>query len=99
MSPAAVSSPASPRGVHFVGSLPLPSTRETLTLLSTALPQHITRLPDGEPSTRQNFVFFQHFLLKPHPQLLNSRFNATGTSGAPLEDEAVVRHFLAYLET
>jgi methionine synthase II (cobalamin-independent) len=92
----------SPQGVHFIGSVPCDSTEETLTLLSKTLPHHIRRLPDGEPATRQNFIYFQHYLFKPYPQLLNARYNPDATtSGASFDDETLkeVRDHLSKLET
>ncbi|KAJ9609840.1 hypothetical protein H2200_006169 [Cladophialophora chaetospira] len=91
-----------PKGVHFVGSVPCDTTRETLTLLSKNLPDHIRRLPDGEPSNRQNFIFFQIALFRPYPELLNARVNKdTTTSGAALSDQKLreVRNYLSKLET
>lgn len=94
----------SPCGVHFVGSVPFDSTYETLALLSSTLPKHIKRLPDGEPLVRRNFVLFQHLIFKPFPQLLNGRHvpETASLSGAPFETEeartAVKRH-LETLET
>lgn len=97
-----VSLRSSPQGVHFIGSVPCDSTEETLTLLSTTLPHHIRRLPDGEPAIRQNFIFFQHHLFKPYPQLLNARYNRdAATSGASFDDETLkeVHDHLSKLET
>jgi methionine synthase II (cobalamin-independent) len=94
--------PRSPQGVHFIGSVPCDSTEETLTLLSKTLPHHIRRLPDGEPATRQNFIYFQHYLFKPYPQLLNARYNPDATtSGASFDDATLkeVHDHLSKLET
>ncbi|OAP59868.1 hypothetical protein AYL99_04870 [Fonsecaea erecta] len=88
-----------PQGVHFVGSLPLPTTRDVFELLGTTMTSHVRRIPDGEPSSRKNFVQFQRDLFLPYPQLVNSRHNPTATSGQPLTDvDAVTRH-LERLET
>ncbi|KIW66402.1 hypothetical protein PV04_05738 [Phialophora macrospora] len=97
-----VSLPRSPQGVHFIGSVPCDSTEEALTLLSKTLPHHIRRLPDGEPATRQNFVYFQHYLFKPYPQLVIARYNDdTTTAGASFDDGKLkdVRDHLSKLET
>jgi len=68
------SSQPNPRGVHFVGSAPFSTTDEAFRVISSALPKHIQRLPDGEPCSRGNFVAFQHGQFLPYPQLFNERF-------------------------
>ncbi|EXJ69118.1 uncharacterized protein A1O5_08053 [Cladophialophora psammophila CBS 110553] len=89
-----------PQGVHFVGSLPLPTTRDVFNLLGSTIPHHIRRIPDGEPSSRGNFVFFQRELFLPYPQLVNTRHNPTATSGQPLQNvDEVTRYLEEQLET
>ncbi len=92
----------SPKGVHFIGSVPCDTTRETLTLLSRSLPKHIRRLPDGEPAERQRFVYFQQALFKPFPELFNNRVNKdTSISGAPFDHSRLgeVKAHLSKLDT
>ncbi|OQV09196.1 hypothetical protein CLAIMM_13345 [Cladophialophora immunda] len=88
-----------PQGVHFVGSVPLPTTRDVFTLLGSTVPSHIRRIPDGEPAARGTFVQFQRELFLPYPQLVNTRHNPTASSGQPLDDVDEVTRYLARLET
>jgi hypothetical protein len=48
-----------PRGVHFVGSINLPTTSDIFDQIPSALGQHLHRLPDGETGARENFVGWQ----------------------------------------
>jgi hypothetical protein len=48
-----------PRGVHFVGSINLPTTSEVFDQIPAALGQHLQRLPDGETGKRDYFVRWQ----------------------------------------
>jgi hypothetical protein len=67
-------------GVHFVGSVPVPSAEDCFRTISTALPGHLKRLPDGEPGTRENFVRWQMAALKAcDPRLIGEAYNP----GAP----------------
>ena len=47
---------ASPRGIHYVGSIPLDTTDEVFRKLCSTAPHHIERLPDGETGPRYYFV-------------------------------------------
>ncbi|KIX93570.1 uncharacterized protein Z520_10748 [Fonsecaea multimorphosa CBS 102226] len=88
-----------PQGVHFVGSLPLPTTRDVFKLLGSTMASHIGRMPDGEPASRGLFVAFQRELFLPYPQLINTRHNPTPTSGQPLPNVDEVTRYLETLET
>jgi hypothetical protein len=59
--------PAFP-GVHFVGSLPLPSSEDVFRTLSERFGSDLRRLPDGETGDRQMWVVYQARMLASHPQ-------------------------------
>lgn len=46
-------------GVHLIGSIPLTNTEEVLRTVSSALPFHLCRIPDGETGERGNFATWQ----------------------------------------
>jgi hypothetical protein len=45
--------------VHLVGSLPLDTAEATFTRISEELPNRLQCMPDGEPTKRGNFVYWQ----------------------------------------
>ncbi|MBD8080152.1 hypothetical protein [Cellulosimicrobium arenosum] len=55
------STPAVPRlrGAHLVGSVNLPTARETLQTVGNHLGEHLRRIPDGEVGERFHWVLFQ----------------------------------------
>ena len=54
-----------PRGVHLVGSVPLPSNEHTFSQICRALPKRIRRITDGETGVRANFAAFQIEIFPP----------------------------------
>ena len=63
--------PQKPTGVHLVGSIPLSSTGEVFTTISSSLPGRLQTIPDGEPGDRNYFVrwqkaVFPEAILRPH---------------------------------
>ncbi len=46
--------------VLLIGSIPLPSARESFTRASRALPNRLQQIPDGETGSRGNFIGWQH---------------------------------------
>jgi hypothetical protein len=60
-----------PQNIHFVGSIPLPSTKEVFSRLTTSLPGRFLRIPDGEPQKRGNFIFFQFTVFEDYPSILS----------------------------
>lgn len=80
--------------MHFVGSVPLDTSEEIFRLLATTLPQHIARLPDGEPAARDTFVKWQRDVFSGLPALYNK-------PGQPALDteSAEVKTALSQLET
>ncbi|KAL4899065.1 hypothetical protein BDW74DRAFT_184067 [Aspergillus multicolor] len=48
-----------PIGVHLVGSIPLPTAETVFRTLPQALPSRLHTLPDGETSTRYNWIEWQ----------------------------------------
>ncbi|KAJ3780715.1 hypothetical protein GGU10DRAFT_136175 [Lentinula aff. detonsa] len=73
MSPATV-------GVHLVGSIcGAPTTIEAITKISENLPNHVSRIPDGEPAHRASFIGWQMGVFKQCPAALrkyDSTFNS-----------------------
>lgn len=57
--------------VHLVGSIPLSSTKEVFSRLTTTLPGRLLRIPDGEPEKRNNFTFFQSTVFEGYPPILS----------------------------
>jgi hypothetical protein len=53
-----------------VGSIPLPSTKETFERLITTFPGRLLRIPDGEPLKRGNFTFFQSSVFEDYPAIM-----------------------------
>ncbi|MFE5293731.1 hypothetical protein ACFQ8T_16270 [Isoptericola sp. NPDC056618] len=47
------------RGAHLVGSVNLPSARDTLRTVATRLGAHARRIPDGEVGERFHWILFQ----------------------------------------
>jgi hypothetical protein len=60
-----------PQHVLLMGSVPLPSTKETFSRLTTTLPSRLLRIPDGEPEKRGNFTFFQSTVFEDYPAILS----------------------------
>jgi hypothetical protein len=60
-----------PKHVHLVGSIPLSSTKEVFEHLTTALPDRLLRIPDGEPQNRGNFTLFQYTVFEDYPSILS----------------------------
>jgi hypothetical protein len=56
-----------PRGVHLVGSVPLPNAEHVFRATSTILGQHVRRVPDGETGERTNWAAFQLPMLARNP--------------------------------
>lgn len=61
-----------PRGVHVVGSVPLPSTEQVFREACKTLPGPLHRLPDGETGKRQNFTSFQTDVFAKCPSVLRA---------------------------
>jgi hypothetical protein len=67
-----------PTGVHLVGSVPLPTTKDVFLQTTKVLPNRLVRIPDGEPAHRQNFVYFQRGIFSSIPQVVqqyDAQFN------------------------
>lgn len=56
-----------PKGVHLVGSVPLPSTEEVFRTLVPALGDRLRRVPDGETGERVLFAGWQVKTFAQHP--------------------------------
>ena len=52
-----------PRGVHLVGSVPLPDAEAVFRMSASILGSHLRRLPDGETGERSNWIGWQHAVL------------------------------------
>lgn len=55
--------------LHFVGSIPLPSSEHVFRLLGTQLGQLLRRMPDGETGERMLWIKFQQKMLFEHPAM------------------------------
>ncbi|MFC8599592.1 hypothetical protein, partial [Isoptericola sp. NPDC057191] len=53
------SSDLSLRGAHLVGSVNLPTARDTLRTVASHLGEHVRRIPDGEVGERFHWILFQ----------------------------------------
>lgn len=68
-------SPPTITGIHLVGSIPLPTTKEVFTTITRALPNGLlTRIPDGEVGERCNFITWQGRILAKKDFLLRETF-------------------------
>jgi hypothetical protein len=47
------------RGAHLVGSVNLPTARDTLRTVASRLGAHARRVPDGEVGERFHWILFQ----------------------------------------
>jgi hypothetical protein len=56
-----------PRGVHLVGSVPLPNAEHVFRTTGTILGQHVRRVPDGETGERTVWAAFQLPMLARNP--------------------------------
>jgi len=56
-----------PRGVHLVGSVPLPNAEHVFRATSTILGQYVRRVPDGETGERTIWAAFQLPMLARNP--------------------------------
>ena len=81
-------------GIHFVGSVPVPSAKDCFRTLSTALPGRLKRIPDGEPGTRENFVRWQMAALKAcDPRVIGEAYNPGAPSSySEYEIEDILRN-------
>ena len=77
----------SPRTLHLVGSIPLSSNTEVFTRLSTAFPNRLLCLSDGETGKRGYFTRWQRAIFSQSPFILRShtdgevdKFDKTNTS-------------------
>lgn len=83
-------------GVHFVGSVPVPSAETCFRTLSAALPRQLKRLPDGEPGTRDTFTHWQLAVVEsydPRAVRLNPEAPLTYSDD---ESEDILRSFDAF---
>jgi hypothetical protein len=55
--------------VHFVGSIPLPDAETVFRTLSSAVGQHLIRLPDGETGIRKTWIRFLQDVLAQNPAI------------------------------
>ena len=58
-----------PRGVHLVGSVPLPSAAAVFRTASAILGERLRRIPDGETGIRTNWIGWQIAFLANNPHL------------------------------
>jgi hypothetical protein len=56
-----------PRGVHLVGSVPLPDAQQVFRMAGTILGRHVRRIPDGETGERTAWAAFQLPMLARNP--------------------------------
>ena len=61
--------PASPRDVHIVGSVALPTAEDVFRAIGATLGTRVKRLPDGETGERRNWIQWQEHVVQGHPQL------------------------------
>jgi len=57
-------------GVHFVGSINLPTTTDVFSQVPKLLPNRLRRLPDGETGKRDYFVVWQREVFATAPEVL-----------------------------
>jgi hypothetical protein len=55
--------------LHFVGSIPLPSSEDVFRQLGTQVGQFLGRMPDGETGERTLWIKFQQKMLFEHPAM------------------------------
>jgi hypothetical protein len=55
--------------LHFVGSIPLPSSEEVFRQLNGQVGQYLRRIPDGETGERMLWIKFQQKMLLEHPAI------------------------------
>jgi hypothetical protein len=55
--------------LHFVGSIPLPSSEEVFRQLNGQVGQYLRRIPDGETGERILWIKFQQKMLLEHPAI------------------------------
>lgn len=84
-----------PRGIHFVGSVPLDNTEEVFSTLSSAVPGHLRTIPDGETAERHYFVVWQRAVFPPGM----TRGPSDGDSSQPSITVEDVPRMLADLQT
>ena len=78
-----MSSAATPRGVHLVGSVPLDDAEQVFRTLGAKLPRHVRRIPDGETGDRQQWVQFQLGVLSARPEFEMIHNDAPGWENLP----------------
>lgn len=61
--------PASPRDVHIVGSVALPTAEDVFRTIGATLGTRVKRLPDGETGDRRDWIQWQEHVVTAHPQL------------------------------
>jgi hypothetical protein len=70
---------SSPRHVHLVGSMNLPSAEMAMTLAASKLGDALLRLPDGEPGPRRGWIYYQRPMFTHNRQLEPVRPSRGGT--------------------
>jgi hypothetical protein len=78
-----MSSAATPRGVHLVGSVPLDDAEQVFRTVGAKLPRHLRRIPDGETGERQQWVQFQLGVLSARPEFEMIKNDAPGWENLP----------------
>ena len=82
-------------GYYLTGSINVPTVEDAFTLVGARLQPGVTRVPDGEPGERANWVLTQakHFLENPTLDVVDGR--ARVRAGVPVSFEPVDYHSVA----
>lgn len=86
-------------GVHLVGSIPLSTEEDAFRTICKALPDHILRLPDGEPGERDTFVFWQLGLFQKDKRVVDPTFNPEAPSSVTEQEMMEILESLQNMET
>jgi hypothetical protein len=86
-------------GVHFIGSVPVPTEEDCFRTICAALPGRIKRIPDGEPGQRENFTRWQLDIFKREPRSINKALNPGNPSTYSEDEAADILRSLGDLET
>ena len=86
-------------GVHFVGSVPVPTEEDCYRILCNALPSRLKRIPDGEPGQRGNFAGWQMNVFKHEPRVINQQFRPNAPNDFSIEEANDIVKAFVNMET
>ncbi|KAJ3758753.1 hypothetical protein EV360DRAFT_43228 [Lentinula raphanica] len=87
-------------GVHLVGSIcGAPTTIDAITKVSQNLPNHVSRIPDGEPAHRASFIRWQRDVFKQCPAALRTYDASFNSVPQPTLSSEEIQNIIAQLSS